>query len=294
MNRKYFLGILCLSVLIASGCADRSLVQRVDLLQLVPRVCKEKFQAIVKCRAVGDTLWVYLPYAQSRSGLAKTLPKDNDLLLEYQIASLNPYRILEPPELKFVVQKILREIRELQLRCDAPYKFFVLVATNIADPMNQSDQWHIGYFEDLKPYAVCLDFSKEGYSRLVWSNEKIKVPEGWEGSKGSVSYQDVEGNHVDYHDITLKEFVTKQIEWRVYKRFTIEYNTVPFDLMPEEKRQAVLDIVKTVFLAYNFNEWENIYLRDSSFLSKEEKYTGEVWQDLQKQEIQGVNRRPAF
>ena len=223
------------------------------------------------------------------------MEKGKDLSVEYSIASFNPFRVVEPPELKFLVQKVLGEIRSLELRCSRPYTFFVLVVTDISDEKNSIDQWHTGYYDDLKKYNVCRDFSGEGYSRLAWSQETITAPEGATGAEGkSPSYRDAQGKHVNYHEITLKEFALKQIAWRVRKRFGVEYYSVPFDLTAQEKREAVMHIVKTVLLSYKLEEFEMIYLKDSSFLEEEQSFSGYMQSDIEKSHPRGVTRKPAF
>lgn len=292
-SKKCFVWVGVVLLLVSNGCGAAGAITRNDFLSALVDICKSKYQTHITCKEIGDTLWVYLPYTPGRSGLAASQEEGNDLYLEYRIASFNPYRMIEPPELKFPIQKILGEMRKLLLRIDNPYKFFVLVVTDVSSKNNSYEDWHIGYFDDLKEFSVCHDFSGEGYSRLVWHKEKLEAAPDNAGGDISSAYTDVKGEHVRYHEITLREFVDKQIKWRVYKKFTIEYNKTPFDLTAQEKKNEVLNIIKTVLQAYNFKEYEKIYLKDSSFLDAQDTYLGYSRQELEKNKAE-VMRKPAF
>lgn len=289
-----FVIVLILFLFLTIGCGQTGRITKDDLPKALADICKKGYQVSLVSQGLADTLWVYLPYTPGRSGLAVTKEEGNDLYLEYRIASFNPYRTLEPPELKFLVQKVIKEVRRLLLRMDSPYKFFVLVVTEVASKDTRYEDWYIGYFDDLGKYPVGLDFSGEGYSRLVWHREKIEMRRLGDETLEISSYQDREGKHIRYHNVTLREFVEKQIKWRIYKKFTIEYNKTPFDLSAQEKRDEVLNIVQTVLNAYNFEEYEKIYLKDSSFLDEQDTYIGYSRQELEKNKAGPVLRKPAF
>lgn len=294
-RRLFFILVTGLFLLI--GCQDTAIkFNREDLADRLSRFCKNKYQAYVTCKSVDDTLWVYLPYTPGRAGVARTIQGEEgkNLYIAYEINSLNPYKIIDPSELKFLAQKILGDICQLLLNSIQPYKFFVLVIADISSPENQYEQWYIGYFDDVEKFGVGKDFSGEGYSRLVWSQEVVELTSDAAGQKVSRSYRDTKGEHLNYHDITMKEFVEKQIKWRIYKRFTIGYNKIPFDLAADEKRDEIINIVKTVLVAYNFKEFEKFYLRDSSFLKEDNTFTGYLRQEIEKSEANGITRKPAF
>ncbi len=293
--------IVCLLALFLSaeeGCQrQEASLSRESLPDILVSIGRDKYQTYLTCQAVGDTLWVYLPYTQGRKGFAaaKASEEEKDLYVEYSISSFNPFRTLEPPELKFLTQKILGEVRGMLLRSVDPFKYFVLVVTEIESSRPPAyEDWYIGYFDDVKNHKVGEDFSGEGYNRLVWHREPIETIEKENGEKELKSYRDSRGEHVNYHDMTLREFVIKQIKWRIYKRFTIEYNRTPFDITKEEKHAAVSDIVRTVFLVYNYSEFENVYLRDMSFLDEKSTYSGYPKEGLERYKAGLRMRKPAF
>jgi hypothetical protein len=282
--------------LLASGCGFRQPLSRQDVLTLLPQLCAREFQAFIQCKEAGDTLWIYLPYTPGREGAANVRDKASELYIDYAIASFNPYRTEDPAELKFLSQKILKEVRGVLLRCSQPYRFFVLALTNIQnrDLSIGYDQLYIGYVDDARRHAVAKEFSGEAYSRLTWAQEKIDASEDPLGNKTLKSYQDKDGAHLHYRDMTMKEFVQKQIEWRIYKRFTVEYNTLPFDLQPQEKRAEILNIAQAVIKAYSFKEFLTFNLGDGSFLTGAGVYVTTSRQELENRDLPGITRKPAF
>lgn len=311
MSRFAF--ILSLVIALIVGCDFNNNTQnknfyrkdslREYFLEVLPKICKEKYQTHVTCKEVGQTVWIYLPYTPGRNGFGKTKDEGNDLYLEYTIASFNPYKILEPPELKFITKKILGEIRNLLLHSKDPYIFFVLVVTDIMQKRPPlSEEWYIGYFDDVKHFSVGEDFSQEGYARLVWHSQDIDVVRNENGEPvldesqqpTLSSYRDIRGKHIDYRDIEFRDFLKWQIEWRIYKRFTIEYNKTPFDLTPNERKDAVIDIIKTVLTAYNFDEFKNFHLKDRTFLAEEEEFSEFSKEDLKEYFTEGITRGPGF
>jgi hypothetical protein len=287
--------LACLGIFLFSGCEMPGKISRDELMERMPLTMKYRYQTTVTCRSINNTLWVYLPYASGRAGEAGTDKNGTDALhLQYRIASFNPFRIQSPPELKHMIQKTVRTIRNFELACREPHTFFVLVVTDIENPLNRMDEYYMGYYDDLKNHRVGVDFSGEGYSRLTWDRAQVGVKAGDEENKAALSYQDIKGEHVNYHELTMREFVEAQIKWRIYKRFTIEYNTVPFDLSDQEKKDAVIDIVKTVVMAYNFNEIATYYLGDVSFLNSKKTYQEHPLAEIKAHRGQGFTRRAAF
>ncbi len=269
-NSKFFY-ILPLLLILCAGCMNNADISREGFSDTLTDICKKKYQAYIYCKPVEDTIWVYLPYTPGRGGYAVVKEAGSDLYLDFVIKSFNPYKTIEPNELKFLIQKVLGEIRGLMLRSVHPYKFFVLVVTDIESPNNKFEDWYIGYADDVKKYGVGRDFSGEGFNRLAWYPKKIEVALNDEGKNMPQSYGDIDGKHVDYHDITLKEFIERQIEWRVYNRFTTNYNKIPYDLTTLERQDEIINIVKIVLTAYNFREFDKLYLKDVTWRIEEGK-----------------------
>ncbi|MGE5279399.1 MAG: hypothetical protein ACM3L6_01475, partial [Deltaproteobacteria bacterium] len=173
MNKFRLVLFLSLGIL-AGGCAPGSRpskaapVTREEFASLLKDACRHKLQTHVEVKEAGDTVWVYLPYTPGRQGIAASLRKDDGLYIEYSIASLNPFRPKDPPELRILVQKVLGEMRNLLLRTRPPYEYFVVVVAEVSSKIAEQEDWYYGYMPDVRDYRVGLDFAGEGYRRLAW------------------------------------------------------------------------------------------------------------------------------
>ncbi len=102
---------LCLAgifLMFIAGCEGRESVNRDVFSSKLADICKKKYQTRVSLREAQDTIWIYLPFTPGRGGRAEAQKRNNDLYLEYAISSFNPYKVIDPPELKFIVQKNLK------------------------------------------------------------------------------------------------------------------------------------------------------------------------------------------
>jgi len=295
VHRSWQAGLILLAVA-AAGCGPGpAAIKREEFASLFVEKCRQKYQTRVVIKEAGDTVWIYLPYTPGRQGLAASMRKEDGLYVEYSIASLNPFKTKEPPELRFLVQKLLGEIRGAMLRTNPPYEYFVLVVADISDKFAAQEDWYYGYLPDIKTYRVGEDFIGEGYNRLAWYPHLLKTVPDEEGKPVSEAYKDVRGDHVQPNEVTLDEFIERQITWRVYKQFTIDYGKTAFDMAHQEKQDAVLRIVRTVFIAYNYTGVEKVSLRDSSFLDDEKAYNTWTRSELENLDRELLPlRKPAF
>ena len=225
--------------------------------------CKKSYQASIRLTEKGDTLWVYLPYTGRRTGMAQTNNFGKDRLeISFFVSSLNPFTpkspdellTFAPSELTHVIQGMLGDLNRLSARLKQPYKFYVLVTTNITQQIPVIEDWFMMYADDFKVCPVGLEYSGESLSRLVVARTKVDN-----------AYHDINGAHVSYRDITLKEFVERQIQWRIYQRFTEGYSVTPFDITRKEKFEEVLDIIRTTVEAYDIKYYKEFLIKDVSY-----------------------------
>jgi hypothetical protein len=260
----FFIAAACLSIVIfVNGQKKKQApISREEHTVMLTNICKKSYQAKISLTEKGDTLWVYLPYTGRRTGMAETKDFGKERLeISFFVSSLNPFApkspdevlMFAPSELTHVIQGILGDMNRLSSRLKQPYKFYVLVAVNISRQVVLED-WYMMYAPDFKEYPVGLQYSGESLSRLVVSNKQVDS-----------AYHDVNGAHVNYYDVTLKEFVKKQVEWRMYQRFTEGYSVTPFDMTRKEKFEEVLDILKKTISAYDVKDYDEYLIKDLSY-----------------------------
>jgi hypothetical protein len=147
-----------------------------------------------------------------------------------------------------------------------------------------TEDWYIMCFDDFAGYPVALDYSGEALKRLTVHKEPVEN-----------SYHDFLGSHINFHEITIKEFVEKQIVWRIYQRFSEDYNRTPFNISAAERREVITKIVKDVVSAYGFKEFSEYVLKDESGTEGTDAYDKVISrQDLDNFEPKLKTRLPAF
>jgi hypothetical protein len=252
-------------------------------------ICRTKYQAYVVPKRTGETLWLYLPFTGQRNGLSKTTEsKDRALEVDYYIMSQNPFQprtagerlTFAACEISYLTQNLLGELRNLQLRSILPFKYIVLVVTNVSLKTPTEDEWYIMYWPDIQNYYVGQEFIGEALRRLTVYKETV-----------TNAYHDFEGSHIDYHDLTTKEFVLKQIEWRVYQKFVEGYSRIPFDMTAKEKREEIVEIVKSVIDDYGYRDFDRFTFVD---LSESNKAIDVSISDLERFRRFEKARMPAF
>lgn len=225
-------------------------------------ICRTKYQAHVVPKRTGETMWLYLAFTGKRIGLSETKDEGNGTLeVDYYIPSQNPFEprpagerlTFAACEISYLTQNLLGELRNLQLRSLLPFKFIVLVVTNVSLKTPTEDEFYVMYWPDIQKYSVGLEFTGEALRRLTVYRETV-----------TNAYHDFEGKHIDYHDLTIKEFVLKQIEWRVYRKFVEGYNRIPFDMTADEKRVEMVEIVKNVIDGYDYKDFDKFTFIDLS------------------------------
>jgi len=153
-----------------------------------------------------------------------------------------------PGDLKFkYMQKEMthNNLIKAYVKTDKPPKFIVIV---IADIKTGIELESLFYFNDLKrAYSVAADISGAEYMKRYISD-----------LRGNINIKnDEEGKHLNYRQITMKEFLSKQIANRI--RFKYERSEFP---PSEDTRKELLNIVKTTVNAYKFSEFQTITLHD--------------------------------
>lgn len=126
---------------------------------------------------------------------------------------------------------------------DAP-SFFVIV---IADVLNGVEIENIFYLEDLKRYMMFENIPQEEFVKRSLYEMKGKAQ--WAG--------DTEGRHLAYSEMTMPEFLARQITSRV--NFKYQKSSFP---PSNDARGEILTIVAETLKNYNFTDFNYVELRE--------------------------------
>lgn len=246
-------------------------------------------QCQLYCRAkiTGQTLWVYLPVEDlfvpsqnpekslerfavdySKADYHKEGAREGTLSLEYLVRPVPEKKTPNPPyQYNKAVSKKISDVSRvaLQVLHDSGYsrsekiQFFCLV---VADIKNGFEIKEMMYYPDLKKLYYFIMDSYE-YQHRVIQDSNVAPPQ---------IIGDKEGRHLAWEEITMRDFVLKQIEQRIRLKFR----------KPEVERESDIDreIVKTAIhtiKAYNFKDFTRLEL-DNLFSNKKVILTQQdVW-----------------
>ena len=229
-----------------------------DIAPAVKNICKKEYQLDISTKISGSTLWVYMPLENIISKpdkpekyMERFLLEDKKSSLDEKILKVN-YLIRPTTEKekqqemsldKSVNEKIfnvLQVIRRVLFSMGASKEnipvFFCIVT---ADIRNGFEIKQIFYLPDLKKLSYSF-ISQTEYQHRIIQDTAISAE----------IIADKDGNHLNYRDITLEEFIADQIQGRIKLKFQKPEVEAGVDIDKE-----VLKIVTYTLDAYQFKDF---------------------------------------
>jgi hypothetical protein len=278
-----FLLFLCL----ISGCSSSTSpsFQKEDIAKAVYDLCRQEFKLDATVRLVGSTLWIYLPLED----IFKPSDKPEKRIERFEIIKNqvefkddrileSSYMVLSIPEkekrqgIKYNtgvsekingVWNIIRRVLFSMERSGKNEPQFISFIT--ADVKNGYELTELSYYLDLK---------KISYGFISSGEYQHRSPQDMNMSPEIIN--DIKARHIDFTDISFKEFIRRQIENRVRMKFQ----------KPEVQKNADIDkeimrIVSTTLKTYNFNdfseaEFRNLFTRNRIILNRKAILTSPI------------------
>jgi len=268
----------CLLLLSSPGCSNKTddtlTLEGADLK--FQEIITEEFKNPAVLKRNEQTLWIYYPtydeiVALVVSSGSGAIPSEGDIKLRplecfYKNKNFNiKYGIFDAaPCFKYagygmnytehfqkLQQNLMSAIQRSYLNVESNTntshlpEFIVLVIADITTGIKFES---IYFFNDLKltlgpaPYITGEEYLLRTISELRGDKKIIK---------------DLQGKHLDYHDITMAEFLSKQIVNRI--NFKFERSDFP---PMNELKDEILTIVATTLKIYDYQEYQNIILEN--------------------------------
>jgi len=247
-------------ILFLSACTSSTSpsFSREDIPQKVKDICKKEYKLDLSARLIGSTLWVYLPLEDIISKAARPEKYIERFLLEDQknslFAKVLKVNYLIKPTIekekqqeitidKSVNEKIfdvLQVIRRALFSMDNSKKdkplFFCIVTADIKNGLEIKQIFHL------------MDLKKLSYGLISQTEYQHRIVQDTVISAQIIG--DKEGNHLDYREMTLEEFIADQIQGRIKLKFQ----------KPEVEKNAdidkeVLKIITYTLNAYGFKDF---------------------------------------
>lgn len=264
--RHAALNILIISFLIG-GCSSSitPTYLKENIAQDIQDICRKEYQLDVKAKLVGQTLWLYLPIEdifiksdKPEKYLERFKIEHNKeefqgklLKLEYLIKAVpekekyQEYKFNKTASEKINnVWKVLRRvIFSMERLREGEPKFFCLV---IADIKNGLEIKEIFYYLDIK--KVSYEFISIGeYQHRAIQDSNISAD----------IIGDKEGKHLKYEELTLKDFVAKQIDHRIKLKFQKPEVDTNVDIDKE-----IIKIVVHTIKTYDLRDFTSVELNN--------------------------------
>ncbi len=223
-----------------------------DISQAVKDICKKEYQLDISTKLIGSTLWVYMPLENIVSKPTKPEKYIERFFLEDQKNSfeekiLKVNHLVKPVPEKEKLQemtldksatenifgKVLPVIRRVLFSIDNSKKdnplFFCIVAADIKNGL------------EIKFIFYSLDLKKVSYGFISQTEYQHRIIQDTALSAQIIG--DKFGDHLDYRDITLEEFIDDQIQSRIKIKFG----------KPEVEKNADIDKEVLKIIAYTLN-----------------------------------------
>lgn len=273
MNK--WISLLCI-IALAAGCAQTppKKISPSEAHQKLVNTLKEEYALDVTTKEFEDTLWMYFPLEENflnmrvkdkgaapSSSVASTPVaihflegdfSDRQFTIRYDISPSKVYAKDPGYTLEFTEdyqakqRNILTAISRAYADAEDGPTFFVLVAADIVRGLETRVFLHI---DDLKRAYTDQTFHEE-YAKRVISDQPFGDP---------AAIGDKTGKHVHFYNITLPEFLAKQMTFRINFKYT--RSAFPPTGTPEKE---ILKIAAETVGAYNFTDFDGVQLRNLS------------------------------
>jgi hypothetical protein len=251
---------LCALLCLVAGCSysSKPSYRKEIIASSIQTICKEEYQINVKAVLVGSTLWVYVPVEDMFIKNTKQEKYTEKFIIQYNQAAFQEgllkleYLIKAVPEkekpqeykynkkvlekVRNVLKVIQRVIFSMERHSQGNPQFFCLV---VADIKNAFETKELFYEPDLK---------KATYNFISWSEYQHRATQ--EALVSGAILGDKEGAHVEYKDITFREFITRQIDHRIRLKFQKPEVDTNVDIDKE-----ITKIVASTINAYGFKDF---------------------------------------
>jgi len=242
-----------------------------DLQRTFETKCHKDYNLNVSARLVGKTFWIYAPTDKPLFDFSAEPPTPPDPLkkpAKYDLLYINgtykdgAYRFQYD-----VVPKIKSEMQNEGIRNGGTDYFtklynnlFTAVTETLLDP-KLPVSFVVIYITDIKKGIECrFTFYLEDYRML--SVEGIPMDEfqkrELQEEKGSTEYiGDQVGQHLEYSDIRMPDFLAKQIVNRIRYKFTQS------DFPPQQNyEETILSIIADTNHYYHFTDFKEVHTED--------------------------------
>lgn len=248
----------------SSSITPTYLKQNLD--KAVQDICKTEYNLDVKTRLTGTTLWVYLPVEDF---FVKTDNKPEKRIEIFDVKNLKTEFSSETLKTEYAIKNITQKEQQDNYTVNKTISEKLVdvwkVFRRVLFSMKQSPGDELKFFRtitadikngfEIKTTTYALDLKKLAYGLI--SVEEYRRRSIQETSIDPKIINDFEGNHVEYTDIIMEDFIAAQIQHRIKLKFQV----------PEVDKNAnidkeILKIITTAIKIYDFKDFNGLELKN--------------------------------
>lgn len=250
-----------------SGCSSSTtptyLKENAD--EAIQDICRKEYDIDVKTRWAGKTLWVYLPLED----IIKKADKPEKYLERFTIEQNNA----ELRDGTFDFQYLIKAAQEQEKTQEVKYNETALKKVSSLWRVMRRVLFSMESSAGKEPEFLCviaadikngfsiqdtvyyLDLKKVSYDFISWEEYLHRSVQTTPVSPEIIG--DKEGLHIDYKELTLKEFIIGQIQHRIKLKFQKPEVEKGSDIDKE-----ILKIIVYTFKTYGFTDFSSVELNN--------------------------------
>jgi hypothetical protein len=251
--------------LVVLGCSASTAptYTRDNIVPSIESICKKEYDLDAKARLVGNTIWVYIPVEdlfvpndkpekRTEKFVVPALqyaPHDKTMRFEYSVNPVQPKE--KQQDFKYnkpVIDKVngvWRVLRRIILSIDGAKgnepRFYCMITADIKTGIEVTE---IFYY---------LDFKKVSYEYISVGEYQHRIIE--DTSFGPTIVGDKEGKHLNFRDITMKEFIA----WQIIHRIRLKFEKPEVEPGADIDKEIIKIIAETVKI-YDFKDFDTAEL----------------------------------
>lgn len=271
---------LAIVITLLSGCSSSTqptyLIENIETD--IRNICRNEYNLEIQAKLIGSTLWIYLPvedllvpaekaekYTEKFAiDYNKTYSANGGLKSEYLIKpvpdreKLQEYKYNKETFEKINnVWKVLRRITFSMSRKENHKPDFFYIVT--ADTKNGLELNEVFYY---------LDLTKVSYGFISWNEYQHRSVQDVTINPEAIG--DKEGRHVKIREITLKDFVLQQIDYRIRLKFQKPEVERSADIDKEIAKIAVFTVKTYGLKGFGAIELQNLLTRNKIAITEQE------------------------
>ncbi len=291
MKKAFILSLICIAVL-SNGCAKPKLkfLTPTEATEKFNRICKDDYKLDIITHQLGNTLWIYLPFNGhlvdykaspnyfTRSKKVEPKPRldyidgkfeDGHFNFEYSVNNKNypdkdrGYSSSYTEEFQTAQRSIYTALARAfgDAEATANERIPEFIVTIITDLEKGLELESILYYEDLKRVSSNPpDLNQEEFLKRYVNDLRGDID----------GINDKTGEHINYREIKLPDFLAKQIINRINFKFQSS------DFPPSENtKDEMIQIIQETLKAYQFTDYQAIKIKDltddSSFVLEKDR-----------------------